>query len=151
MNCQTAAEACVQSYATAMHLAQNPSTTPQSCAASMGAHYLPGMISFTFGHQHAFNTEADAVAGIASHLEKFEKHGLGMDIRLKTSTVKAVSVASAMCFVTWEIFPKNGVKGWEWENVYGYRKTQEGKEGWEFVVSDNEIQNLMERVPEFFS
>jgi hypothetical protein len=151
MSCETSAEAYVQSYASAMHTAQNPEVTISSCAAALGAHYLPGLIAFIFGHQTSFPTQDKWVAIIEQHLEKFEKSGLGYDIRLARSRVESVSASSAMCFVTWKILPKNGVEDWEWENVYGYRLGQDGKEGWEFIVSDNEVAGVMQRAPAFFS
>lgn len=90
-----------------------------------------------------------AFASVKQHLDNFERTGLGYDIRLKKSRVETVSPASALCWVTWEIHPKNGVEKWEWENVYGYRMRDKG-EGWEFVISDNEMANLVQRVPGFF-
>ena len=151
MSCKTSAEAYVQSYASAMHTAQNPDVTTSSCAAALGAHYLPGLVAFVFGHHHSLATQEEWVGGIKQHLEKFKKSGLGYDIRLAKSRVESVSASSAMCFVTWKILPKNGVEGWEWENVYGYRLGQDGKEGWEFIVSDNEVAGVMQRAPEVFS
>lgn len=91
MSCKPSAEAFVQSYASAMHLAQTPDVTPTSCATALGAHYHPGMTAFTFGHKHCFETQADAVAGITSHLENFDRAGLGWDIRMEKSRVEEVS------------------------------------------------------------
>jgi hypothetical protein len=40
--------------------------------------------------------------------------------------------------------------GWSWLNIYGYRR-REAEEGFEFNISDNEIEQLLQRVPNFFS
>ena len=134
-----------------MHTARNPDVTTSSCAAALAAHYLPGLVAFVFGHHHSLATQEDWKEGIKQHLENFEKSGLGYDIRLAKSRVESVSANSAMCFVTWKILPNNGVEGWEWENVYGYRLGMDGKEGWEFIVSDNEVAGLIQRAPEVFN
>ena len=64
--------------------------------------------------------------------------------------MESVSAGSALCWATWKIYPKNGVEGWSWKNVYGYRKTQDGKEGWEFSMCDNEVEGIVKRAPRFF-
>lgn len=61
-----------------------------------------------------------------------------------------VSLGSSLCHLTWEVFPKNGIEGWKWTNVYGYRN-RDGEEGFEFNISDNEIETLLQRTPDFYS
>lgn len=151
MDSQSPASKFLQSYASAMHTAQDPSTTPASCATVLASHYLPGMTSFTHGTQHRFEAQEDAISGIKIHLERLEKTGWGFDIRLDDSRVEVVSEGSALCWATWRIDPKNGVEGWSWRNVYGYRKGQDSKQGWEFVISDEEVAGIFKRAPEFFS
>lgn len=151
MSCKASAEAFVESYASAMHLAQTSDVTTTSCANALAAHYHHGMTAFVFGHKTSFDTHSDAEIGVKAHLERFERAGLGYDIRLEKSRVEEISQSSALCWVTWKILPKNTVEGWQWENVYGYRKTQDGKEGWELVVSDNEIAGVMQKAPEVFA
>ena len=151
MSCKASAEAFVQSYASAMHTAQDQDVTISSCAAALGAHYLPGLTSYAFGQQFSLSTRDEWIEGVKRHLEKFEKSGLGYDIRLAKYRVESVSAGSAMCYVTWQILPKNNVEGWDWENVYGYRLGLDGKEGWEFIVSDNEVAGVMQRAPQAFA
>lgn len=150
MSCRITAQIFVQSYASAMHTAQSPDATSTSCATALASHYLPGMTRYTFGHKHCFETQADSVAGIKAHLEAFERSGLGYDIRLRRSSVESLSSHSAICWLTWGITPKNGAVGWSWQNVYGYRLGQGGEEGWEFVVTDNELAGVMQRAPKEF-
>lgn len=80
------------------------------------------------------------------------KNGVGCDIRLKGSRVEVASSGSALCFVTWEIFPAEGWKGegWQWENCYFYRKKPDGTEGWEGVITDGEVEGLIKNVPGFY-
>jgi len=151
-----AAEAFTQSYATAMHLGAPSASTPlETVAAALAAHYGVNMASYTSGYIHNFENVPYSTAAIASHLKRFEAAGLGFDIYLKSHRIEVVSdspVGSALCWITWAIRPKKG-EGWEWENVYGFRRNDGEERGghWEFVVSDNEIGHLMQRVPDFMT
>lgn len=93
----------------------------------------------------------ESVTGVIEHLERFERVGLGHDIRLVKSRVDPVSASSALCWLSWKIYPKNEMEGWTWENVYGYRVGQDGKEGWEMSIADNEVSGLLQRYPKIFS
>ncbi|MDI1492266.1 MAG: hypothetical protein OHK93_003478 [Ramalina farinacea] len=149
MSVKESATAFAQSYAAAMHLGQQASTTPESCGEALANHYLPTFTAYVMGTQTQIVADT-RIAGVTDHLQKFQKHGLGMDVRLKALRVEVVSeLGSALCWITWEVFPKNGQSGWAWENCYGYRKTQD-KEGFEFSVSDNEIALLAQHCPGFF-
>ena len=90
--------------------------------------------------------------------------------------VKEVGEFAATVFVTWELVvddfsiadeeklkaKKQGegkkAKGWRWRNCYGYRRmTREvegeevvDKEGFEYIVSDEEVGELIKRVPKYF-
>lgn len=137
-------------------------------AQNLSSHYLPTFGSYTMGHYVTFPPAAEEKQELVKqHLQRFLVQGLGLDIRLKASRVDVLSeyplppgsyggehistMGSAVCFVTWEIFPpkESGVEGWHWENVYCYRKMMDGSEGWEFAVSDNEISQLLARFPKF--
>lgn len=172
----TAATAFLASYARAMHLA-DPSTSAQATnipliAAALGAHYGAGCTAYTLSHRASFPSADAWVPGIATHLERFDRCGLGYDIFLERHRVEPVSEGSALCWATWRIRPRasSGTEGWEWENVYAYRRAPAvggggeagrkiGGEGadawekpegwWEFIVSDNEISGLLARVPNF--
>lgn len=165
----SAATEFTTSYANAMCLTSHlPTINVSLTAAALAAHYGPNTTAYTHGHSVPIGS--DAVAGIAMHLQRFERSGLGCDIRMADCRVEAVSDGSAMCWITWKIRPKDkGVEGWTWENVYGYRRAVgaemgtvkriggEGKEEgwekpegwWELIVSDNEVSGILERVPDF--
>ena len=148
MSVKESATAFAQSYAAAMHLGQQASTTPESCGEALANHYLSPNTAYVMGAQNQMMDDTK-VAAVTNHLKRFQKHGLGMDVRLKALRVEVVSeLGSALCLITWEVFPKNGQPGWAWENCYGYRKTQD-KEGFEFIVADNEISLLAQHCPGF--
>ena len=131
-----------------MHLGRLSTTTPQSCAEALVKHYLPGFTAFVFGHQAHVGNSDEALTTVTAYLEKFEKFGLGMDVRMKNLKAQVISEGSALCWITWEVFPKDGKKGWDWENVYAYRRMEDGREGWEFTVSDNETKMLAKNRPQ---
>ena len=151
------AKAHTLSYASAMALSHQPTTTRQTCAAALASHYLPAHTAFALGSVHRMLPDplpSDPIAAIAgmieSHLERFEKAGFGWKISMVESEMEVVplSEGSAGCWVTWEIVTDEGVQGggWQWRNLYGYRwLEQEGKGGWEYSVSDNEIGEVMRR------
>lgn len=90
--------------------------------------------------------------------------------------VKEISEFAAAVFVTWELVVdgwsigdeekakgKEGekgkkAKGWRWKNCYGYRRMSRevdgeevvDKEGFEYIVSDEEVGELVKRVPKYF-
>lgn len=163
-----AADAFILSYARAVHLSAHTTDT-SIIASAIGAHYGPRTSVYTPGRMPV-DSSSSPVAGIATHLARFERSGLGCDVRLAAHRVEVVSEAggSAMCWLKWRIRPRaeSGVGGWEWENVYGYRrkgaegegeeKRIGGEEGWakpegywELIVCDNEILGLLERMPNF--
>lgn len=89
---------------------------------------------------------------------------MGADIRLIRVAVKEISEFSAAVFVTWELVVDDNPisdggaegKGWRWRNCYGYRRMEgqgvDGgvKEGFEYIVSDEEVGELVKRVPKYF-
>jgi hypothetical protein len=157
---KASAEQFITSYAHAMSRAQPPSSqsTPATpvptIAAGLSSHYLPNFTSFTLGSVFTMPDAAAAHASIQSHLERLVSSGVGCDVRLRRSRVEVVSGTSALCWVTWGMFPAEGWKGrvgedgvaWEWENVYFYRWLGEGKEGWEGCIADEEISGIMKNL-----
>lgn len=117
---------------------------------AIAGHYGFPYVSFTSGHISTFKDQAEADAMVQAHLDRFERSGLGLDIRLADFRVEAVSGGSALCHLKWEIHPENGDQGWAWSNVYGLRQT-DGAQHFEFNISDNEIGELMTRYPNFMS
>lgn len=148
-----AAEAFVRSYADAMELSLHPSTSLETCAHALASHYSSKTTSFCKGSVISTDPKTPDfwLTGIISHLKRFDKAGLGWKIHLKASRVEVLSDSAAACFVTWEIEPAKG-EGWYWENIYGWRGGEEdGKKGWwEYIVSDNEVDELVKRVPGFW-
>lgn len=148
---KAAAEAFVKSYADAMELSLQSNTTVEACAHALASHYTPATMNFTMGHQTSANGVPDFwLTGINAHLKRFNKSGLGWKIHLKSARVEPLSSTAAACFLTWEIEPAKG-EGWAWENIYGWRGNQDagGKGYWEYIVSDNEVGELIKRFPEF--
>ncbi|KAI5194767.1 hypothetical protein E4T39_08527 [Aureobasidium subglaciale] len=164
------------SYATATALAAPGTPTALSASAkAMSTHYLPPLTSFVLGTTTSIPSAAEASSGTLLHLQKLVKAGVGADIRLVRIAVKEISACAAAVFVTWELVvggltqgdaEKEGKKarGWRWRNCYGYRRmTKEGggeggsgeeevvvKEGFEYIVSDEEVGELVKRVPGYF-
>lgn len=97
---------------------------------------------------------AAATAMVRGHLERLAKAGVGFDVREKGNRVQVVTSGSAMCWITWAIAPtgekEGGERGWEWENCYLFRRMGDGREGFEGVISDGEIEGLVRHVPGIF-
>ena len=135
------AEALCESYGQAM-IAKD--------GRAIAGHYVFPYISFTQGRVHSFEDRATADVACIGQVDRFDRIGVGTDIRLIDYKVVSVSAGSALCHLTWEIFPVDGTPGWEWTNIYGYRN-RGGEEGFEFNISDNEIGELLKRFPDFFT
>ncbi|KAH7056045.1 hypothetical protein B0J12DRAFT_776946 [Macrophomina phaseolina] len=153
-----AADAFILSYARAVHLSAHTTDT-SIIASAIGAHYGPRTSVYTPGRMPV-DSSSSPVAGIATHLARFERSGLGCDVRLAAHRVEVAEGGER------GVGGRGGKGGWEWENVYGYRrkgaegegeeKRIGGEEGWakpegywELIVCDNEILGLLERMPNF--
>ncbi|WP_380877747.1 hypothetical protein ACFB49_14090 [Sphingomonas sp. DBB INV C78] len=119
-------------------------------AAALAGHYGFPYISFTGGYISRFEDAADANGSVQAHLDRFQRGGLGLDIRLSGFRVEPVSGTGALCHLKWEIHPKNGAPGWAWDNVYGLRQSEDAQH-FEFNISDNEFGELLARYPDFMS
>jgi len=170
VNLLAAAKSAIRIYAAAIALGTNSSISTSETAAAMAELYLPNFTSFTLGSVTVFPDTTVARAGIEGTLIQFNKTGLGADIRLDHSRVDVVSAQSAICWVTWKIFPKgsevgkgtgrkgakNGVpKPWTFVDVYGFRlaanRTGGLEGGWEWSNADDEYLKLAENYPAYFS
>lgn len=116
-------------------------------AEALASHYAEPYVSFTLGHVSQFGTREEAVSSVAAHLARFERSGLGLDIRLEAFDVTPVSSGSALCRLRWAIYPAQA-EGWSWENIYGLRQSGTAQ-AFEFNISDNEIGELFARYPKF--
>ena len=119
-------------------------------AVALAAHYAEPYVSFTLGHVAQFATRRDAIAAVQNHLDRFERNGLGLDVRLDGHVVTPVSNGSALCRLRWSLHPPGDREGWAWDNVYGLRQTATGQ-AFEFNISDNEIGELLTRYPDFMA
>lgn len=148
-----AAEAHAKSYAEAVRLGSKDINAAQ-IAQELHKHYGASFTHFSLGNVGTIPGGSDGVKGIETHLERFEKSGLGLDLEMTKLRVEVVSSSSAVCWVTWRLKPKKeGVSPWEYTNLYGYRQPMgmaAGKGYWEWAVSDQEIGGLVQRVPNFF-
>lgn len=116
----------------------------------IAGHYLFPYISFTLGQVHSFEDRETADHACSDQVARFDRAGVGTDIRMTDLRCDPVSADAALCHVTWELFPADGTPGWSWTNIYGYRRRGDD-EGFEFNISDQEIGKLLERFPNFFS
>lgn len=116
---------------------------------AIAGHYLYPYISFTMGQVHRFDDRATADVACADQIARFERAGIGSDIRMTDARIVPVSDFSSLCHLTWEVFPTDGTAGWSWLNIYGYCRT-DSEEGFRFNISDNEIGELLKRFPNFY-
>jgi hypothetical protein len=151
------ASAFVKSYGSAIALTQNPNTTAQEISTALVRHYAPTFTAYDHGYTisaPANDTNMDFwLTGVTTHLKRFQKSGLGWDMQLSDFRVEVVGEAEAKCHVTWSIKPLDR-EGWAWTNVYVWRDEGEvGEDGlrglFGSVVSDEETERLMQRVPGF--
>ncbi|OLN86373.1 hypothetical protein CCHL11_06360 [Colletotrichum chlorophyti] len=156
VNIKAAARAAITAYGLATEQGGNNSVPLRHVAESLASFYLGNFTAFTLGGVATLENGDIASAGVLRQLQQLNQSGLGTDIRLRKGTVDVVSNQSALCWVTWEILPRERkVEPWSWTNLYGFR-LQQGRSngldgGWEYTNSDQEYQTLLERVPDFFT
>ena len=89
---------------------------------------------------------------IEDEMRKNISSGLGTKLTLDgIDKIEPYSGASALCWLTWTFHPHSGSefhgKTWTFTNVYGYRAADERyPEGWEFVVRDQEVNEMMKAI-----
>jgi hypothetical protein len=151
-----AATAFVKSYSAAIARTHNPNTTAEEIATALVRHYGSAFTAYDHGHVVAAppNDPDFWLKGVTTHLKRFQKSGLGWDMKLSDFRIEVVGEAAAKCHVTWSISPARQ-EGWEWTNVYGWKDggevgAENGLRGaFESVVSDQETEELFRRVPGF--
>ncbi|KAK1990094.1 hypothetical protein LX36DRAFT_593353 [Colletotrichum falcatum] len=155
VNIREAAQAAMTAYGLATEQAGNASAPLAGVADALASFYLANFTSFALGGVTTIPDHEAATAGVLYQLRAMNSSGLGTDIRFRGGRVDVVSDQSALCWVTFEIRPRaDGVEGWSWTNVYGFR-TQEGQAGglaggWESTNADQEIAGLLARVPDIY-
>ncbi|KAF2224667.1 hypothetical protein BDZ85DRAFT_279898 [Elsinoe ampelina] len=155
-----AAEAFSASYAAAVAMTVSPTTSIEDIAAALASHWNPGAVVFMFGRITTF-----PIKDPKEHpwyntnlrlLKRFEESELGYRVELVRQRVEVYSEGAAQCWLTWKCVPREGAKfegkGWEWENLYGWRRPMgdQGKGFWEYVISDHEVGEMMKRIPGFY-
>ena len=156
--------------------APNDTIDTRAVALAILSHYhTQTFTAFTLGTRSTLSTTSEEnpitaqdkpLLGIKTYLDRFIHHGLPLDNKLEKLRVEVVSDLGAQgggfafCWITWRMEPGVGSpwegRGWSWENVYGFRVMPAGAggaasaaEGFESVVSDNEVVGLVGRVPGF--
>lgn len=163
---ESKAKAFAQSYADAMALgAVKPALPLKQIAEALFSHYTTaGFVVFSMGQTSTMGDAPTEVPRMEAYLNMWCQNGLALDIRLDKLRIEVVSDygeqggGSACCFLTWKIYPPptSAVEGWSWENMYAYRMPPASAGGdrsrgyWEFVVSDNEVAELLKRFPKWF-
>ncbi|KAF4310817.1 hypothetical protein GTA08_BOTSDO13732 [Botryosphaeria dothidea] len=146
-------------------------------AAELGSYYNASTFTGFWLGQSAPGVNASSLTqGILMSVSFLERSGFGHDLRMENLRIEPFSDQSAICWLTWQIQPKNGAGPWTWETVYGYRRNAEpldqlllqqenpiettdcsasdamgGRpEGWwEFTNTDNEVFTFAQRVPHY--
>jgi hypothetical protein len=145
-----AAEAHSKSYADVMRLASKDLAIPL-VAQALYDHYGPRFTTFAHNNIFTIPSGEDGVQGIENHLRRFDKSGLGLDIEMAGLRVEAISSGAAACWITWRIHPRKAeVEPWSWTTVFGFRLPMGAEKGhWEYSISDQEIELVIQRVPDF--
>jgi hypothetical protein len=150
-----AAEAFSRSYGEAIDLTHQEEASAEEIATALVRHYSPKIVCFDHGHLITAGDDDPNFwqTGVTKHLQRFQKTGLGWKMKLRDYRVETLSETAAACHLTWEFMPTRG-DGWSWTNVYGWRDgnsvSPNGSRGaFEYVVSDNETEELMKRIPGF--
>lgn len=103
----------------------------------MASYYLPTIAVFAEGNVTSISDSAIYPTMIAGVLEKLDADG-GMKIEVVEHMVNVVSETSAIVWITLKS------KGIVWTNVYFFRRTESGKDGWEGGIFDGENRMLRE-------
>jgi hypothetical protein len=93
-------------------------------------------------------TQIQAAGLIEHEMRNNISTGLGTKLVLdEIEKIETYSEISALCWLRWTFVPQAGSefegRGWTFTNIYGYRRTDGGEEGWEFVVRDQEINECV--------
>ena len=146
VNITTAAEAFVAAFAAAIQLGGNTSVPIRTIADTVATFFLPNQTSFSLGSISIRPNESVVAEGAYETFLQYNKSEVGLDVRLEDSRVEAVSDQSAICWITWKIFPRNCQKSWDWTNAYGFRlvanRTNGLPGGWEWSIGDNEHEQF---------
>lgn len=150
VNVTAIAESFVAAFAAAIQLGGDPSVPIRTIADSVAIFFLPNQTSFSLGSISVRPNESVVAEGAYETFLQYNKSGVGLDVRLEESRVEKVSNESAICWITWKIYPKNCQKSWDWTNAYGFRfvanRTNGLPGGWEWSIGDNEHEQFAAHV-----
>lgn len=153
VNITSAAHAAVKAYSAAIALGGNYSVPLPSLASEISSFFLPNYTSFTLGTMSISPNQSVVAENFISLYTEWRTSGPGTDVKVEHSRVEVVSNESALCWMTFRVFPQTAdIQGWDWTNVYGFHLVEEGLEnglsgGWEFALADNEELEYAKRYP----
>ena len=117
---------------------------------AVAGHYGFPFTAFTLGDVSTFADREEANRNVAWQLDKFTRSGIGT-ARLDAYEIVSLSDHSALWHLTWSVQPSNGMEPWTWTNVYALRQGADDSLYFEATFADNEIGELLERIPDFFT
>ena len=112
---------------------------------------LPGCVSFGVPGVPPQQDKSPELATqqASAILNNCYKLGMSIGLTVKSSEVQVLfdhgGYGSCILHVTygWTPLEKSGLKPWEVQAVYGYRKLESGEEGWEMCYLDDEVAKMM--------
>lgn len=136
--------------------AEQDAALDQLCSKIL-AFRLPGSVAFGVPMAMPQPDDDNTPKMMKAMFRNCIRNDIAAGITLKSHQVRVVydggSHGSALVEVVygWEPLPKSGLKPWDVQTVYGYRKKPSGEEGWEMAYVDGEFAKLMEHVgPKMF-
>ncbi|KPM39578.1 hypothetical protein AK830_g6988 [Neonectria ditissima] len=153
VNITCAAQRAIAAYSAAIALGGDYSYPLSDLGAEVSSFFLPNYTSFSLGKSTLSPNQSVVANNFVSLYTEWRENGPGTHVRVDKSRLEPVSNESALCWLTYRVSPaRNGMKGWEWTNVYGFRMVYGGMEnglegGWEFALADEEHQQYAARFP----
>ena len=141
---KSAARCAISAYSAAIALGGNYTVPLPELASEVSSFFLPNYTSYTLG-KSAISANQSVVAEnfISLYTEWRNSGGPGTVVEVTHTKMQPVSNETALCWLTFHIYPQDGMEEWEWTNVYGFHLVEGGMEngldgGWEFGIGDNE-------------
>jgi len=119
-----------------------------SDAEAMVSHYSEPFIAFSLGRVVTMPNRKQAALDSQPYLDLLKRTGLAKTIVVDLSTT-TVSDHFTLCHPVFQMAPEDGSPPWQFRNVYGMRHDDKGPR-LEFAISDNEMENLLQRYPALF-
>lgn len=127
-------------------------------AATLAADYISffnpeGFTVFAFLGSQTYTTRTAQQVNMAAWLESMAKVGIDINksISMKDIRVEVLASHVALCWMT-NVFAPNEGEPFEFVVLYSYRVPVGQKKGhWDFMVSDTQMEAMIERYPDFFT